>query len=608
MPLMSTTPLTRNPLPVLFGLLLALFASVAAVFLGAAAGMTLSIALPAALVSLALLTWVLRTGGAAENALVQTIASTAAAGATAAVFFSPAFLITDLWKEVPYWTVALLVLGGGVSGVLFATHFRKLWGEPASAFPFPEAEACGRLLVELTKRGPVRAFLAVGILTGILIKSASAIFGALRSSIEGAWGVSRTVFYAGAEASPALLGIGYLAGARTATALFIGSAVSWFIALPVLGWDTAVLPDPLGWSWLTWNTRLRYLGVGALGIAAVWSLYQNRALIASGVRGLFGGRTETVDGADLPRTLRVSLMVAAALALGVAAWIETRSFTLVSLGVVAAIVLGLVASLVGGTLAGLVGAALVPVTALGLGILLYSGPILQWLAPSVSVEPLLLLVAFAASAGGLVAGALSQSFRVGTLCGATPARIQGGALLGVAASALIVAVPLRYLHFAYGAGTGGRGALTPTQANLFAGMAHGIVSGGDVPWYWIGIGVKIALGFVVLDEALRARKSGFRLPILAVALGMYVPLSLALPICVGGWLSKVGRSGTRSPNAAGFASGLIAGEALVGAALGILVVGNPQWVPIRLVDSWMLSLGAMGLLAVALGMLSKKEA
>ncbi len=603
---MSTQASERDLLPHGFGIFLALLASVAAVFLGASAGMTLSIALPAALTSFVFLSLLLKHGGSAENAMVQTLVSTAVAGATAAVFFAPAFLISDRWKEVPYWTVALLVAGGGIAGVLFATQFRK--ASAGEALAFPEGEACGQLLVGLTKTGAVRKILGLGLALGAGLKAASALLGALRSSVEGAWAAGRTVFYIGAETSPALLGIGYLAGARTVTALFVGSAVSWFLTLPFLGWDAVTHPDPLGWSWLTWNTRLRYLGVGGLAVASLWALFQSRRLVASGLRGvLIPQETKETAGPDLPAPLRVSLMMSAAVFLGIACWLETHSIGLTGLGVATALVFSLVSALVGGSMAGLVGISLAPVTALGLGILLFSGPIMQAMAPLASLESLLLIVVFAAAAAGLVSGALSQSFRVGEICEVRPARLQLGALLGVGAGALIVALPLRYLHFAYGVGTGGKGALTPTQANLFAGMAHGIVTGGEVPWTWVGLGIKIAIAFVILDEALRARGSRFRLPVLAVTLGMYLPISLVLPVCLGGWLSLLsGVPSTRRLTTA-FASGLIGGETLVGVLVAIFIVGNPQWVPLRLIDSAALSLGAMSLLALALGILAKKE-
>ncbi len=594
---------------ILLGLALAVFATVGATFLGAAAGLTVSTSLPSALVSLILLTWILKAGGAPENTFVQTVAATAGAAATAGVFFAPAFLISDLWVEVPYWTLALTVLGGGVGGVLFATHFRRHWEESKEHYPFPESQACSHLLNLSTGNGKGRAslFIGIGIGVGLAVKAATALLGALRTAVEGAWATGRTVFYLGAEVSPALLGIGFLAGAPIGTALFVGSAISWFFLLPTANWDAASAPDPVGFTWLIWNTQLRYLGIGALGVAALWSMYQSRRLLWSGWIGIFSTGSGDPGSPDLPRSVRLSLLAVCILAMGSAAWMETHSPSLAALGALTAFAFLLLAAVSSGTLAAMAGTSLMPVTAMGLGILLSLGPWLKALAPSFALETLLLLVVFSAAVGGLVSGSLAQSFRIGEKCGAPPRPLQLGALLGVIAAAFVLPIPLRYLHFAYGVGTGGRAALTPSQSNLFAGMAHGIALGKPVPWEWIGLGLKIAVGFILLDEALRVRRSRFRLPIFAIALGMYLPLSVSLPVCLGGWLSRLVKGEKAGSAATGVASGLIAGEAAVVAVLGALVVGNPHWVPLRLADSWILSLAAVTCVACLLGFFAGKK-
>jgi len=592
---------------ILLGLCLAVLATVAVTFLGAAAGLTFSTSLPAAFLSLVILTWVLKAGGAAENTFVQTIAATAGAAATAGVFFAPSFLVSDLWTEVPYWTLALTMLGGGLGGILFATHFRRHWEEAPENYPFPESQACAHLLRLSTTKGTDRTPLFLGLGLGLAVKAATALFGALRTAVEGAWAAGRTVFYLGAEVSPALVGVGFLAGAPIATALFLGSAVAWFLLLPKANWDAALSPDPLGFTWLTWNTQLRYLGIGALGVASLWSLYQSRRLLWSGWLGIFTAGSAEPGSPDLSRSFRLSLFAACLGLMGAAAWMETRTPSLAALGAVTALAFLLLAAVSSGTLAAIAGTSLMPVTAMGLGILLSLGPWLRAMAPSFALETLLLLVVFSAAVGGLVSGSLAQSFRIGERCGAPPKLLQLGALLGVITAAFVLPVPLRYLHFAYGVGTGGRAALTPSQSNLFASFAHGIALGKPVPWEWIGLGLKIAVGFILIDEALRVRRSRIRLPIFAVALGMYLPLSVSLPVCLGGWLSRLVRKEPKVSAAAAVASGLIAGEALVGAALGALVVGNPQWVPLRIADSWIVSLAAVVGVAVVLAFFAGKK-
>jgi hypothetical protein len=177
-------------------LVLAALGSVLAVYAGIAAGLTLTVTLPSALLSLFFLSWLLKRGGAPENVFVQTVASAAVTAATAAVFVAPSFLVSEHWKEVPFWQLVLMMLGGGISGVLFATHFRRSWSVRDGALPFPEAEACGRLLLDAAKAGPSRRVLGAGFAVGALVKTATALVGVLRSSIEVAWSAGRTVLYA----------------------------------------------------------------------------------------------------------------------------------------------------------------------------------------------------------------------------------------------------------------------------------------------------------------------------------------------------------------------------------------------------------------------------
>lgn len=511
---------------------------------------------------------------------------------------APAFLVSDLWREVPFVPIAATVWGGGVGGILFAAHLRRQ-PAPNGEFAFPEAEACMRLLVDGGERSASRFPLLAGLASGALLKAAAGILGVLRPSIEAAWKLGRTVVYAGAEVSPALLGLGFLAGARTAGAVFVGGALSWGIALSAEGWDASTLPDPLGWTWLTWNTRLRYLGLGALGVAAIWQVLQARKSLGSGLRHVLSPSTGEKSSPRHVLWLGLSF-----LSLIAAAWSQTGSPGLAILAALLALAFALVASLASSHLAGLVGASSVPLSALGLGILAAAAPVL---APATGLGRLLalilLFIAFAGGAAALSAAAIAQNFRVGAGCGVSPGRVESASLLGIAVAALLVPGPLRYLHFAYGIGTGGKESLTPTQANLFAGLAKALSIGEGLPWSWVAAGAGVAIVVTIVDEALKARGGRWRIPPLAVALGTYVPLSLALPFCLGGWIAGWKKS-VSGGNA--FAAGLVTGDALAGVAIGTIVATNPQWVPLHLMDSWALGLGALGAASAALFWMSRR--
>ena len=540
---------------VIGGLLTFLFTA-ANVYFGLRVGLTFSTAIPAAVISMA----VLRTLGGStiiENNIVQTIGSAAGAVATM-VFVLPALVIVGWWTKIPYWETMLVCATGGVLGVMLSVPMRRALVVD-SDLPYPEGVAGAEILkVGMADAEGARENKA-GLATIVLGALAGAGFGLLTTLRLAAGEVARVftlgagVGTLGASLSLGLIAIGHLIGLATGVAMFTGLVIGKLVLLPYLSAGLPGSPDEVAAAVL--GQQVRFVGAGAMAVAAVWSLVR---IAGSIVRGLVGiaatararkaGEAIVVTERDLPGGW--VLGVSAAL-FGPILWLIWQFVqggplagsipAVFALSLVFIVVVGIFTAVVTGYMAGLVGTSNSPVSGVGiLAILIASVLIAAMFGGSVAPADKAPLIAFALFLVSFVFGIAIvandnlQDLKTGQLVGSTPWKQQVALIIGVIAGSLVLPPILQLLATTFGfAGAPGAGpnALAAPQASLFAAIAQGVL-GGSMRWDLIVMGAAIGAVVVALDEALRASGKP-RLPPLAVAMGIYLPVTLVLPAVIG---------------------------------------------------------------------------
>jgi len=405
-----------------------------------------------------------------------------------------------------------------------------------------------------------------------------------------------TVFYAGMNLSPALLSVGYIVGLNVASLVFVGGLISWGFAIPIYsGWfiepGAYEMSQGVDLAYAIWSDKIRYLGVGAMLVGGIWALVSIRGSVLSGIRQ--GLQVQLSDSNQpLPHTERDMPMrfVLAGIVLFVipifalyqnvlGSWTIGFAMTLIM------ITGGFLFSTVAGYMAGLVGSSNNPVSGVTIATILFASLLLLWLAgASAETAAAAILIGAVVCCAAAIAGDNMQDLKAGYLLGATPWKQQLAQGIGVISAALIIAPILNLLLAAYGIGPATDAqpnSLAAPQANLMASVASGVL-GGQLPWDFIAAGAVIGTMIICIDEILRRRGSLIRTPVLAVAVGIYLPFELSVPIFIGGliaWAANRGKSAKPGyGNGVLFAAGLITGEALIGIfmAIPIVATGNPQ--------------------------------
>ena len=595
---------------IVLSMVLAMILAAANTYLGLFAGLTIASAIPAAVVSMGVLR-LLGGGTILENNIVATGASAAASIAAGVIFTIPALVILQYWSDFRYsWVLAIAGLGG-ILGVLFSVPLRRsLIIE--QKLKFPEGMAAAEVLK--TGANPAQ---------GLRILMGSALGGGLVKLLAGsglrlipdtaafASYAGKGIAYMAANLSPALLGVGYIVGLNVGIVIVGGGIISWNIAIPLYAAhyanaDPALATALQGLSandaaYAIWAAKIRYMGVGAMLIGGLWAVVSLRSSLLSGVRS---GLAATRAGArsllaeterDLPMNLVLIGIVLFTIPLAllyqaiVGSWGVSVPMTIIM------IVAGFLFVSVSGYLAGLVGSSNNPVSGITIATILFASVVLLMLlgddgkvqvggAPLGAVAAIMIgaVVCCAAAVGG----DNLQDLKTGYLVGATPWKQQLMLGIGAFSCALIMAPVLNLLQEAYGIGSK---TLPAPQANLMASVAKGLF-GGDLPWTMIIIGGVIGAVVIAIDGWLKKTGKRFRVPVLAAAIGIYLPLELMVPIFLGGLLAhlvarfhkvraddeealdRVHRPGVL------FSAGLITGEALMGIAIAlpIVITQNPD--------------------------------
>ncbi|QDW66163.1 OPT family oligopeptide transporter [Luteimonas granuli] len=588
---------------VLLAIVLAVILSAANAYLGLFAGLTIATAIPAAVVSMGVLR-LLGGGTILENNIVQTGASAGSSIAAGVIFTIPALIILGYWDDFRYWWVLAIAGLGGLLGVLFSVPLRRTM-IVENPLPFPEGKAAAEVLKAGENPGPGLRILALAATVGAVVKLAAQ--GGLRMIPDNAVGsgyAGNYLAYMGTNLSPALLGVGYIVGLNIGIVVLSGAILSWNIAIPLyhaffLASDPVLSTQLAGASaadaaGAIWSTKIRYLGVGAMLIGGIWTLFSLRKSLLSGVKsGIAAARKGSGEAvAETDRDLPMKWMLIALLLFVIPLLVLYQAivgnwFVSVPMTIIM-IVAGFLFVSVSAYLAGLVGSSNNPVSGITIATILFAAAVLLFLlgrdSPVGAVAAIMIgaVVCCAAAVGG----DNLQDLKAGYIVGATPWKQQLMLGIGAFSCALIMAPVLNLLAQAYGIGAPTPDqpqSLAAPQATLMASVAQGMF-GGKLPWDMIAIGAGVGAAIIAFDEWLKARASTFRVPVLAAAIGIYLPIELMVPIFLGGvlaWLverrhgidrtDEVARDRVHRPGTL-FAAGLITGEALMGIAIAIPIV------------------------------------
>ncbi len=582
-------------LSLLLGIVLSVVMAAANTYVGLYAGMTVSASIPAAVISMAILRGIFRRGTILENNIVQTMASTGESLAAGVIFTVPALLMVGAWQSYRFWPTTLIVLIGGILGVIFMVPMRRALIVKRKDLIYPEGVACSEVLVAGEKGGAGIRAIILGLGVGAIFKFLLSGMHLIQETVEGAavWG--KRVFYMGSDMSVMLIGVGYIVDLHIAVLISIGGAIAWLVAMPLMGGATPGAV-PLDVAWELWSTKIRYMGVGAMVVGGLYSIWNVRRGIVAGITGLRSVQGEA--GGETPQRIRterdmpfpwlVSLFLLAMVAtfffydflVGSAAIALVTTLVMV----IAAFLFVAVATYI----AGLVGSSNSPVSGMTICALLIAAGVLLGLGIKGESAVLATLgVAGVVCCATCTSGDVAQDLKTGVLVGATPAKQQWTEIIAAIVPAFFFAPILTLLNSAYGIGTGEPGSLRAPQAALFASLTDGFFGNSSLPWSMIIIGLAIGIALILFDRVLESRGSRFRAHVMPVAVGIYLPLSLDIPILIGGILRHtLGRRGSSIRGEGGahsagvlFGSGLIAGEALTGITLAIPMYFWPHIMP-----------------------------
>jgi putative OPT family oligopeptide transporter len=580
----------------LLGVMMAIVLGAANAYLGMKVGMTVAATFPAAVVAMAALR-VFR-GNILEENLARTTASVGEALVAGAVFTIPAFIIAGAWTDFNLRDAMLIMGVGGVLGVLFVILLRRPLVVEAE-LPFPESVAASEI-VKAGQKGQTGAglvFMSMGIAglweffknnAGVqLIQDQAQHFIHFGKSTINLLG--RRIEYTGGmlvstpEASPMVMGVGFIVGLRISAVVFSGAVAGWLVLVPLaifLNPGLAAIGAETGYAdlaWDVWFRQIRPLAVGTMIVSAFYTLYTLRESLMIGVQkvsAMFGGGPTATDERT-EQDLNLKWVLVAIGIMAIPMFLLYRYFSSSTGGAlvltIVMLVLGVLFAAVAGYLVGLVGASNNPISGLTLSALVIAAllMVLMGITGVAGVAAVLGVAGVVCCAAG-VAGDMMQDFKVGHILGGTPWRMQVGEIVGVVAAAIVLPVLLMVLNQAY---TIGSAELPAPQAGLMALMAQGIV-GGEMAWPLVIVGMLFGVTLILINAPA---------PML-IAVGMYLPFSTTAAVFAGGviravldWILKkkdvTEEQKTHAENSGILvSSGLIAGQSLMAVLLAFVVL------------------------------------
>jgi putative OPT family oligopeptide transporter len=555
---------------VLVGALLAVILGAANAYLGLYAGMTVSAVIPGAVMAFAFLRPF--KGTILEVNIGMMGAAAGEALAAGVIFTIPALVLIGTWTEIHYFETTLIALFGGMLGVLWMVPLRRALIIKTD-LPFPEGVAVAAVLTttvggqtaESGKKsggGISGIWLIVGVLVAGLFKFGQVALKIFGGAIHGIVNIGKYnigsgeksgVFYGGVATSPALLGVGWIIGPRISSFVFVGGLIGWVILVPLIALATG-LPTPVSPSDITdalsmgfgdagagyqiwgfyqiWGLYIRYIGVGAMVVGGLYTIFKLRSNLASGIKeaiaGITGGKVEAKKRTDTDLNIKFVFLMIGLLTIPVFlvyVWISSL-WAVSAIMAVFAILFAFVASAIAGYMAGLLGSSNNPISGVTVSVLLITSLILLGfgLSGNSGATGIAILIAAVICCAAAISGDVLQSMTCGQMIGATPRNQQIAEIIGVAAAAPILALVVQALDKAYHIGSTN---LPAPQAFLMKGIVQGVL-GGQMVWPFVVAGAVLAFVLILIN-----------LPVLPVAIGIYLPFTLSTPIFAGGIVRAV---------------------------------------------------------------------
>lgn len=563
---------------VLLGVILAITLGAANVYLGLYAGLTVASSIPAAVVSMAVLRGLLRNGTILENNIVQSVASAGASVASGIIFTIPALIIVGAWDKFHFWPTTIMGVCGVLLGVIFMIPLRRVLIIEEKELAYPEGVACGEVLIAGESGGTQFKAIFNGVIFGGIFKFLASALNIFKGTIEWATGIGGRSFYFGSDVSMALVAVGYIINLDVSFLVFLGGFLGWSVAIPMLGVPAGMENAPmLDVAWELWSSQIRYIGVGSMIVGGVWSIISMRGGIFRGIKQISKGFDKTKEQKRTEKDMSLmSILIIFLLTLVIMVSLYNYLTHSLSLGIAATLIMAVCSFIfvaVSSYLTGLVGSSNNPVSGMTICALLFTASLLLVLGFTNDYSIISTLgIAGVVCVASCIGGDTSQDLKTGYLVGGTPKFMQWGIIIGGVASAFVIPPVLSLLHSVYGIGTG----LKAPQANLFASITKAIFGDGTMPMKMIYIGVIGSIICILIDELyLKKIKSKFRIYIMPIAVGIYLPVTLAVPILLGGFIrylinrKKVVEESKDSGIL--FSSGLIAGESLMGILIALLI-------------------------------------
>ncbi|OOF78869.1 oligopeptide transporter, OPT family [Rodentibacter caecimuris] len=605
----------------ILGALITVIFTASNVYLGLKVGMTFASSIPAAVISMAVLKF-FKDSTILENNMVQTQAS-AAGTLSSVIFVLPGLLMMGYWNDFPFWQTMLICASGGTLGVLFTIPLRRAM-VVNSDLPYPEGVAAAEIL----KAGNhdkgdsgVKDIAYGGVLAGVV----AFLTNGLRVMADGAsaWiQTSKAAFQLPMGFSLALLGAGYLIGIVGGIAMLVGLVLTWGVAVPFFTMS-GDMPTDMGlidFAMSTWKTKVRFIGVGTIGIAAIWTLLVLMKPMIEGMvhsfRMLKRGQAESEHRIDIdlsPKTMIYILIATVVLIvislhhfIAASPISPELSILLVVVCTFLAVFIGFFVAAASGYMAGLVGSSSSPISGIGIISVIVISLVLLSIGNATGLfettdgqKFLTALTLFTASivlTTATISNDNLQDLKTGLLVEATPWRQQVALIIGCFVGALVIAPVLEILYHAYGfSGALPRPDMDPTQAlsapqaTIMTTISQGIFT-NQLEWTYILTGVGLGAVLILIDAFLKkVSNKAFALPVLAVGIGIYLPPSINTPVVVGAvlaWLINrhitkyAARTGDKQISAKAerfgtlFSAGLIVGESLMGVILAFIIAAS----------------------------------
>ena len=602
---------------IILGALITVIFTASNVYLGLKVGMTFASSIPAAVISMAVLKF-FKDSSILENNMVQTQASSAGT-LSSVIFVLPGLLMMGYWQDFPFWQTMLICAAGGTLGVLFTIPLRRAM-VVNSDLPYPEGVAAAEILKagnHADGDSGVKDIAYGGVLAGLV----AFLTNGLRVMADGAsaWiQTSKAAFQLPMGFSLALLGAGYLIGIVGGIAMLIGVILTWGVAVPyfTMSGDIAADASLIDAAMVVWKTKVRFIGVGTIGIAAIWTLLILMKPMIEGMlhsfRMLKGGQAESEHRVDIdlsPKTMIYILIATVVLIvislhhfIAAAPISPELSILLVVVCTFLAVFIGFFVAAASGYMAGLVGSSSSPISGIGIisviviSLVLVSIGNASGLFETVDGQKFLTALTLFTASIVLTTATISndnlQDLKTGLLVDATPWRQQVALIIGCFVGALVIAPVLEILYHAYGfSGALPRPDMDPSQAlsapqaTLMTTISQGIFT-NKLEWTYILTGVGLGAVLITIDAFLKkVSNKVFGLPVIAVGIGIYLPPSINMPVIVGAFLAwimtrHIAKLGNKEVSAKAerfgtlFSAGLIVGESLMGVILAFIIAAS----------------------------------